>query len=84
MRRSEHRWFRGGVTAWAHRVVLAILAVTLPVTVSAQSFSVGLSYPPEGAEITFGATFYDVATERVTVSGAFTSAKAPQTSRSAP
>ena len=72
MRRSEHRWFRGGVTAWALRVVLAILAVTLPVTVSAQSFSVGLSYPPEGAEITFGATFYDVATERVTVSGAFT------------
>lgn len=72
MRRSEHRWFRGGVTAWARRVVLAILAVTWPATVYAQSFGAALTYPKDGADLSIYANFYDGPTDRYLISGSYT------------
>ena len=71
MRRSEHRWFRGGVATWARRVVLAILAVTLPATVYAQSFGAALTYPKDGADLSIYANFYDGPTDRYLISGSY-------------
>ena len=72
MRRSEHRWFRVGVKAWARRAVLAILAVTLPATGYAQSFGAALTYPKDGADLSIYANFYDGPTDRYLISGSYT------------
>lgn len=72
MRRREHRWFQGSVAAWARRVVLAMVAVMLPATASAQSFGVALTFPKDGADLSVYATFYDGPTDRYLISGSYT------------